>query len=290
MRVFIKSISLILSFFFLVDDIAGQSFIEAGTTIGMVSYQGDLAPSNFRGTFTRLHPYMGLYGQLHPTRFFGMEVYFSRGNLSADDRFQLHDGRRRRNLHFRSRIRELGARLVLYLPITFHSVGLKTDPYILGGVGIFDFNPEAQYKGLWYKLRDLHTEGQGLPQYPDRKPYPLFARTIPLGGGLRVELNSRWSIRFEGIMHTTNTDYLDDVSKTYPNFDLLREAYGPLSVALSNRSAERDGINDAVEGGVRGNPNEDDWYISIQIKIAKNFDLLPRKEREKQRYLKCIFD
>ncbi len=267
-----------------------QSFIELGTTLGAVSYQGDLAPSNLRGSINRVHPYMGIYGQLHPTRFFGLELYGSSGNLSGNDIYQLDDGRRRRNLHFRTNLREIGARILLYLPIEIKTIGLKTDPYALIGVGYFDFDPEAEYKGIWYKLRDLNTEGQGLPQYPDRKPYALRARTIPLGAGIRVEMRNRWSVRLEGIMHTTNTDYIDDVSKTYPDLDLLRQEYGYLSYALANRSAERDGINDAREGGVRGNPNENDWYVSFQLKIAKNFDWIPKRDRIKSRYLKCRID
>ena len=264
-----------------------QMTIELGATFGFVSYQGDLAPSSIRGTINQIHPYNGVYAQLHPTRFFGIELYSSWGSLSGNDILQLDDGRRRRNLHFRSKIHEVGSRLLIYLPIEFKKIGLKTDPYILAGVGIFRFNPETEFKGLWYKLRDLNTEGQNLEQYPDRKPYDLHAMTIPIGAGIRVELRNQWSFRFEGIMHTTSTDYLDDVSKSYPNLELLKEERGFLTHALANRTAERDGINDASEGGVRGNPDEDDWYISFQLKIAKNFQWVSKGQRKSQRHLKC---
>ena len=46
----------------------------------------------------------------------------------------------------------------------------KFRPYGIIGVGVYHFNPKTQDKnGNWVALQPLHTEGQGFPEYPDRK-------------------------------------------------------------------------------------------------------------------------
>ena len=37
------------------------------------------------------------------------------------------------------------------------------------GVGYFSFNPQAKLGNRWIDLQPLSTEGQGFPEYPDRK-------------------------------------------------------------------------------------------------------------------------
>ncbi len=39
--------------------------------------------------------------------------------------------------------------------------------------------------------------------------------SIPFGAGIKYSLNERFNIGFEILHRYTNTDYLDDVSKTY---------------------------------------------------------------------------
>ncbi len=89
-------------------------------------------------------------------------------------------------------------------------------PYITLGAGIFSYDPYAYLQGRKVMLRPLGTEGQNAPTlYPDRKPYNSMAISIPFGGGIKYAINERMNIAFEVLHRFTNTDYLDDVSKTY---------------------------------------------------------------------------
>ena len=88
-------------------------------------------------------------------------------------------------------------------------------PYITLGVSAFNYDPYAYLDGQKYFLRPLGTEGQGSTLIPDRKPYSTMAFAIPFGVGVKYSLNDRMNMGFEVVHRFTNTDYLDDVSKTY---------------------------------------------------------------------------
>ncbi len=68
-------------------------------------------------------------------------------------------------------------------------------------------------------LRGLGTEGQGNAAYPDRKPYGSMGICLPFGVGAKYAINPRMNIGVEISHRFTNTDYLDDVSKTYVGID-----------------------------------------------------------------------
>jgi hypothetical protein len=88
-------------------------------------------------------------------------------------------------------------------------------PYLLAGVGIFHFNPEACINNSWVLLQPLHTEGQGFKEYPNRPPYKLTQFNFPVGIGIRYELSALLNLRLEIIHRILLTDYLDDVSTRY---------------------------------------------------------------------------
>jgi len=145
-------------------------------------------------------------------------------------------------------------------------------PYITFGVGVFSYDPYAFLKGEKIFLRPLGTEGQGSPLYPDRKKYSSMGISIPFGGGIKYSFNERMNIGFEVLHRFTNTDYLDDVSKTYvdlaafpPNPD------GSTSNAqlLSDRSYE---IGDpiGIPGRQRGNSRQKDQFVTAMIHFTFN--------------------
>ncbi len=98
-------------------------------------------------------------------------------------------------------------------------------PYLFGGVGFFHFNPRAKYNNEWVNLRNIGTEGQGLPQYPNRKKYFPVQVAIPLGIGIKYNYTRQISFSFEYGYRLTFTDYIDDVSKTYPDAKFFEEFY-----------------------------------------------------------------
>src|SRR5205814_6818898 len=128
------------------------------------------------------------------------------GKIQADDKVlesvkATTFGRYERNLSFRDNISEF------MLAGEFHPFFMfmpKDDddwtppmisPYLLAGVGLFHFNPQANLNGKWVDLQPLNTEGQGSSKYPDRTPYKLNQVSIPLGIGARYELGSMFFLK-----------------------------------------------------------------------------------------------
>ncbi|MBZ0100124.1 MAG: hypothetical protein K8F30_13660, partial [Taibaiella sp.] len=143
-----------------------------------------------------------------------------------------------RNLSFRSNLLEFhGGFEFNLLPIEKDRV--KFTPYAFLGIAVFRFNPYTYgSQGQRVFLRPLGTEGQNIPAYPDRKEYKLVSTSFPVGGGLKFFLGKTFMITPEIVFRYTNTDYLDDVSKSYVNMETLREYRGQEAVDYSFRTDE----------------------------------------------------
>ncbi len=173
-----------------------------------------------------------------------------------------------RNLSFRSKIAEIA------LTAEFHPLQLLhieiirgVSPYIIGGIGWFHFNPQAQLKGRWIDLQPLHTEGEGFTEYPDRKPYKLSQFNIPMGLGVRYELSELFNVRVEFVHRRLFTDYLDDASnKTYIDPKLFSKYLSPVQAAYAEAL-----FNRSKDGSVpifRGHSQNKDAYMSLSIKLG----------------------
>jgi hypothetical protein len=148
-------------------------------------------------------------------------------------------------------------------------------PYISLGVGAFSYDPYAYLQGQKYFLRPLGTEGQGSNLYPDRKPYSSMALCIPFGVGIKYALNDRFNIAFEITHRFTNTDYLDDVSKTYvdpavfpPIPPAVDNSTNP-AYLLSDRSYEL-GDRIGIKGRQRGIDTNKDQFVTAMIYFTIN--------------------
>jgi hypothetical protein len=145
------------------------------------------------------------------------------GQVTAADSVLKHDVsvagyRYLRNLSFRSIVLEayLGLEFhPLLLMTSFRENGITLSPYILAGIGLYNFNPQAKTGNNWVNLAALHTEGQGFAEYPDKKEYKLTQFNLPLGAGLKYEIGPLFNLRVEMLYRILRTDYLDDVSGTY---------------------------------------------------------------------------
>ncbi|MBL7756893.1 MAG: hypothetical protein JNL59_05860, partial [Chitinophagaceae bacterium] len=86
-------------------------------------------------------------------------------------------------------------------------------------------------------------------------------------------LNERINIGFEVLHRFTNTDYLDDVSKTYvdPSIFPNNPSDGSPSVAylLSDRSYEL-GDRIGIPGRQRGNSRQKDQFVTAMFHISFN--------------------
>ncbi|MBL7742944.1 MAG: hypothetical protein JNN00_05645 [Chitinophagaceae bacterium] len=179
-------------------------------------------------------------------------------------------GRYERNLSFRSSIRDFQLVAEVH-PLFFkhyeENEAPYWSPYVVAGIGYYTFNPEAQLNGRWYALQPLRTEGQGFAEYPDRKPYKLSQINIPVGIGVKYEVNSFLNARLEITHRFLMTDYLDDVSeKDYIDpalfYNYLSSSQAAVAEQLSNRSI----IGFKVDQ--RGNPKDNDSFFTLQVKIG----------------------
>ncbi|MEP7110244.1 MAG: hypothetical protein ABI760_19770, partial [Ferruginibacter sp.] len=107
-------------------------------------------------------------------------------------------------------------------------------------------------------------EGQGLAQYPDRKMYSLTQFCIPFGGGWKWKFKEGYEIIYEVGVRYLLTDYLDDVSTTYVNPELLQVERGRIAAELAYRYNNNPA---SIEGRKRGNPKVKDWYYMTGFKL-----------------------
>lgn len=195
------------------------------------------------------------------------------GEIAADDQWSNLAERQARNLSFRSEIWEgYIAAEFNFFPFEPGRKKMSHTPYINGGFGIFSFNPETNYEGQWYELRNLRTEGQGT-SVGQSAPYATASSFFIFSLGYKWSL-ARWSsIAIESSFRSTYTDYLDDVSGYYADPQVLSEEVSPLAATLADRSLSPSN----KENTLRGNPANRDWYIFTGVTIQFKFGELYEK-------------
>ena len=226
---------------------------EIGLFFGTSYYLGDLNPS--RQFAMNSIGIGGLY-RFNINDHLALRANGFWGNVAGDDAIIKYN--ENRNLHFRSNILEVSVQgEVNFLQFAPGNLDTGYSPYIFGGGGFFRFNPQAEIDGRWVNLQPLNTEGQGSDLYPERKPYSLYSYNLLFGVGFKFNINRQFSAAFEWGMRRTGTDYLDDVSTTYPDPSVFAGNPDNDAIRLHDRSIENRGDN---AGFQRGNPNVNDWY------------------------------
>lgn len=203
------------------------------------------------------------------------------GIVKASDRLleKIKDNsgsRYERNLSFRSSIFEVSLVAEIHPRYFKHYRNNeklpRISPYLLGGIGYFAFNPQANYDGNWIDLRPLSTEGQGFAEYPDRRPYKLMQINFPVGGGIRYKITPMLNFSAECVYRILNTDYLDDVSTRYIDKNVYANYFSGeqlnMALTLQDRQTELIGGRPAVINDIRGNPSKNDAYFSFNFKIG----------------------
>ena len=138
------------------------------------------------------------------------------------------------------------------MPIKFHHICLR-ELRDLASV------PTQKIQTATLQLIRTLTEGQGF--YQGRKKYKLKQFSLPIGGGVQWAITDNFRVGFVVGIRPTFTDYLDDVSTTYIDEDLLRTRRGGVAVNYAYRGDELpDGALYPVDGTQRGNPKNKDWY------------------------------
>ena len=224
---------------------------ELGFFFGGSYYIGDLNPSR---QFAMTQIGVGAIYRFNLNDHLSLRANGFWGNVAGDDAIVKYN--ENRNLHFRSNILEASLQgEVNFLPFEPGDLKTPSTPYIFAGGGFFRFNPQAEWDGVWYNLKPLGTEGQGSELYPDRKPYSLTSHNFLFGIGYKFNITRQFTGALEWGMRRTGTDYLDDVSTTYPDPSVFGEDSRGLE--LYDRSLENRGENLDFQ---RGNPHNNDWY------------------------------
>jgi Domain of unknown function (DUF6089) len=258
-------VKFIIFIFFLVANIckAQESLLKEHLKIefmgGVSGYNGDL--SEHRITMNQLRPAFNVNLKYNTEDFINFGIGFGYGRVGGNDKFNTRRGLKARNLNFKTNIFE--ANIIGEIKLADPQY-YDTYPYLFFGIGVFHFNPFTyDSSGIKTFLQPLGTEGQGLQEYPDRKPYKRTQLCIPIGGGWKWNFKDVWELSYEIGARILFTDYLDDVSKTYPNLQALAIAKGEKAVELTYR-----GTAPFVESKQRGNPSNNDFYFYSGIKVA----------------------
>lgn len=252
--------------------IYGQTY-QVKAHVGAMYYQGDLAPKPLDLSFGPGNLCWGISAGVDITDWVSLNGRYIVGRLSGDDKFADDSSRKMRNLSFQSPLYEYG----IYTDIKINKIWKGLDKYKLRlyltlGINYIHFDPHAYYNDQWIRLQPLGTEGQTLVS-SGKKPYKLYDWSRPVGMILEFDFTKRLSLGLEFSSRKTYTDYLDDVSGTYVNYDEMMASGNPLSAALSNRMGELQG-NGPVKvptGTPRGRADRNDWYTHFGLYFKYKF-------------------
>jgi len=248
-----------------------MSYFEVGLMGGVANYYGDLTHDYV--VAKESNPAYGGFIKYNLDHRMGVKFNVYSGTISAADKNSSRASLNARNLSFTSSVTEVAFtfeyNILGFRPVEFRQ---RYSPYVYAGLAGFHYNPQAYYEGEWYDLQPLGTEGQGMEIFPYREKYSLYQFAIPMGIGFKYALTERWNLGVEYGARWTFTDYLDDVSKTYVDRNLLIEANGIDAYNLSNRSGEYllGEPFDYQNNDWRGDPTNTDWYMWLGVTFSRN--------------------
>ena len=234
---------------------------------GLSNYSGDLQAKYF--TLDQSFFAFSIGGQYDINRNLSVNSNISLMKVGASDQFN-RPNLQFRNLSFQSTIVEWN---LLGEYTFFDMTRAKFSTFIFAGIAAFHFDPYAfDSSGNKIYLKLLSTEGEGLSEYPDRKPYSLLQFAIPVGAGIKFRVSDNIVLAYEIGFRKTFTDYLDDVSSRYVDQAVLLAEKGPKAVEMSYRAGELKGGNTTypAAGTVRGGEKYKDvyYYTGIRVSIA----------------------
>lgn len=144
-------------------------------------------------------------------------------------------------------------------------------PYVIGGLGYFHFQPYSSLNGTWVKIAPLHLEGDGFPVAGAPALINLYQWCVPLGFGYKFDIGPHLNIGFEYQWRMTFTDYLDGVSGKYIDPKYYDLYLSPTDAALAKQLANKTGNASKIPGGLagqlRGNSADNDSYSTISLVI-----------------------
>jgi opacity protein-like surface antigen len=250
---------------FSLHNITAQKGWEAGGWVGASNYFGDL---NTTYSLKRAGLAGGVITRFNFNDRLCVKLSGNYGSVSADDKNSQNIFEQRRNLNFKSILIDGAAQFEFnFLPYNYFDRSQWFSPYLFAGFNVFNFNPKAQLDGKWYNLRTLGTEGQFKGE-----EYYTTQMGLVYGGGLKIAISETWAINIEISARKLFSDYLDDVSKTYPNMNDLKKARSIIAVQLSDPSiADSEGRKIGQFGRQRGDKKDNDMYTFLGLGLVYYF-------------------
>lgn len=257
-----------------------QAQYEVGTSLGGALYFGELSPS-LGENIKNANLSFGIFARYNFDEKLSFRLHWQQNILhGADSLFKDNPGLVNRNLSFRNVLDEIAVLTEYNFYSKSFGFDSKVSVYGMAGIALFLHNPKATLDGTEYELQPLGTGGQGLPNNDDF--YKLTQISIPFGFGVKVALKKNISVGLDLLERVTFTDYIDDVSGNYPDFDALEADRGAVAVGLSNRN-----VDGTIPNGRRGNPKTDDWYSSVTLTVSYTFgnesEKVNKRKSDKQR-------
>jgi hypothetical protein len=229
----------------------------------------------------------GISASYYPREWWGTRLALNIGQMEGDDRIINDQGgfevaRKYRNIIFKSPLYEAYLGLELY-PTVYISLRNGTGvprfrPYLVGGIGLFAFNPKGLYTrdgiNTWVDLKPLRLEGQGMAE-TSIPEYQLWSYCAPVGIGIKYDLTERLTFGIEVMHRKTGTDYIDDVSNRFIDPKLFDKYLTPEQAEIAKYMANPSSFFPGAPGYTpyrigkeRGNPKLKDGYFSSVFRLT----------------------
>ncbi len=268
--------------------------MEAGLSFGPSFFLGDLGGNTGKGTnvlkdwnYETMTLSKGAYFAIYPVKWGGIRLQAAMLKLEGDDGLINTLGidelwRKQRNLDFRTNVFEANLGIEIY-PTMIFSTDPENEPrlrpYGVVSGGMFHYNPQGSLKDAngnksWHYLQPLRTEGQGMPEYPQIKPYNLTNFNLLYGGGLKYFISERVNIGVEVLYRKTFTDYIDDVSQKYIDYRNFAKYLPAAQASLAAQLADKangiiyPGMTRYPAGTQRGDLKDADSYFTTVARIG----------------------
>ena len=228
-----KKIYLFIVIFLAVASVSkAQEKWEAGLFIGGSSYFGDLVHSNLFPYFDQTRLAFGADVRYNFTPTLSAQLNFLHSGLKGSDEVRMDKGFGvpNRNISFETGVNQIGL-LLRFEPLGGMRYNSESgfrklvSPYITAGVA-FDFmNVEADYSNITDNFITLTQQDQSELNSNSSQ------LNLPIGGGLRFDLNQKVGLDLEFTVNRASSDLLDGVKAS-------------------------------------GNPDNNDWYLAGGVRLA----------------------
>ncbi len=271
-----------------------------GVNFGMSDLWGDVGTKSFidhygNGKYFNKPCFMGgVFGRFTPHPMIAARLGVNYGTLYATDAWNEKKAksasspeadeyqRYLRNQDVRANVWE-GSLLLEFMPMRMNSesraASKRLQPYIAAGVATFTYRPQTSLINpitgakKWVDIRDLHLEGEDLEytkatEHHSKKSYK-WVMSVPVGLGLRWDINREMAIGAEYLFRFTTTDRLDGVSSEYASAEYFDKNLPPEKAAIAKQVYDKSwAIDPSVKHDAwtpRGNKEIKDNFSTISI-------------------------